>query len=407
AQTYGGYSELNGMPAVAMAIYQTQGSNAQEIINNIKKELNTIEKNLPDGIKYKINLDTNEFLEASIDKVVHTLIEAFILVFIVVYIFLQDLRSTLIPLIAVPVSIIGTFFFLNLFGFSLNLLTLFALVLAIGIVVDDAIVVVEAVHAKMEETGEDAPTATKKAMGEISGAIVSITLVMCAVFIPVTFITGPTGVFYKQFGVTLIVAIGISALNALTLSPALCALFLKQHGDKHGKKRNFVQRFFDAFNDAFTAMTNKYGRSFKFLFKHKWVSFAILIICLGLTYFANKTMPAGFVPSEDRGFIMGNIELPAGASVDRVYKLEKEFSAQAEKIPGIESVTVISGRSIISGAGSNYGFLLIKMEGFDKRDTPDKEADAVIGQLFGLAGKNFPEAKMIFFQPPSIPGFGM
>src|SRR5690606_24205811 len=217
---------------------------AQEIINNIKKELNTIEKNLPDGIKYKINLDTNEFLEASIDKVVHTLIEAFILVFIVVYIFLQDLRSTLIPLIAVPVSIIGTFFFLDLFGFSLNLLTLFALVLAIGIVVDDAIVVVEAVHAKMEETGEDATTATKKAMSEISGAIVSITLVMCAVFIPVTFITGPTGVFYKQFGVTLIVAIGISALNALTLSPALCALFLKQHGDKHGKKRNFVQRFF-------------------------------------------------------------------------------------------------------------------------------------------------------------------
>ncbi len=406
AQTYGGYSELNGMPAAAMAIYQTPGSNAQDIINEIKVELDKIEKNLPEGIKYKINLDSNEFLDASIEKVVHTLIEAFILVFIVVYIFLQDFRSTLVPLIAVPVSIIGTFFFLNLFGYSLNLLTLFALVLAIGIVVDDAIVVVEAVHAKMEETGQDALTATNNAMGEISGAIISITLVMCAVFIPVTFIAGPTGVFYKQFGVTLIVAIAISAVNALTLSPALCALFLKQHDEEHEKK-GFVKRFFAAFNKSFNAMTNKYGNSFRFLFKHKWISFAILLACLGLTYFANKTMPAGFVPSEDRGFIMGNIELPAGASVDRVYKLEKEFSAQAEKIPGIESVTVISGRSIISGAGSNYGFLMIKMEDFAKRTTPEKATDAVIGQLFGLAGKNFPEAKMIFFQPPSIPGFGL
>ena len=407
AQTYGGFSELNGMPAVAMAIYQTPGSNAQDIINDIKKELETIQKNLPEGIHYKINLDSNEFLDASIDKVVTTLIEAFILVFFVVYIFLQDFRSTLIPLIAVPVSIIGTFFFLNVFGFSLNLLTLFALVLAIGIVVDDAIVVVEAVHAKMEETGQDARTATLNAMSEISGAIVSITLVMCAVFIPVTFITGPTGVFYKQFGVTLIVAIAISALNALTLSPALCAMFLKQHTDEYGKKRNFIKRFFDAFNKSFNAMTEKYGRSFKFLFKHKWVSLGILIACLGITYYANKTMPAGFVPSEDRGFIMGNIELPAGASMDRVQKLEKEFSAQAEKIPGIESVTVISGRSIISGSGSNYGFLMIKMEPFAKRKSAEKATDAVIGQLFGLAGKNFPEAKMIFFQPPSIPGFGM
>ncbi|RRJ92290.1 efflux RND transporter permease subunit [Paenimyroides tangerinum] len=406
AQTYGGFSELNGFPAVAMAIYQTPGSNAQEIIVNIKKELDKIEKNLPNGIKYKINLDSNEFLEASIDKVVTTLIEAFILVFFVVYIFLQDFRSTLVPLIAVPVSIVGTFFFLNLFGFSLNLLTLFALVLAIGIVVDDAIVVVEAVHAKMEETGEDARTATNNAMSEISGAIVSITLVMCAVFIPVTFISGPTGVFYKQFGVTLIVAIAISAVNALTLSPALCALFLKSHHHEEGKKRNFIQRFFDAFNNSFNAMTNKYGNSFKFLFKHKWISFAILIACLGLTFYASKSMPAGFVPSEDRGFVMGNIELPAGASVDRVNQLGEKFSLQARQIPGIETVTVISGRSIISGSGSNYGFMLIKLKPFADRTTPELATDAVIGQLFGLAGKDFPDAKMIFFQPPSIQGFG-
>ena len=407
SQSYGGYSELNGMPAAAMAIYQTPGSNAQEIINEIKLELEKIGQNLPEGIKYKINQDTNEFLDASISKVVTTLIEAFILVFLVVYIFLQDFRSTLIPLIAVPVSIIGTFFFLNLFGFSLNLLTLFALVLAIGIVVDDAIVVVEAVHAKMEETGEDAYTATTGAMSEIAGAIISITLVMCAVFIPVTFISGPTGVFYKQFGVTLIVAIAISAVNALTLSPALCAMLLKQHDEKAGVKRNFMQRFFAAFNNSFNAMTNKYGNSFKFLFKHKWVTFLILIACLGLTYFANNTMPAGFVPSEDRGFIMGNIELPAGASVDRVNQLGREFSEKAQQIPGIESVTIISGRSIISGAGSNYGFMMIKMDGFKERTADDKAADVVIGKLFGLAGQGFPEAKMIFFQPPSIPGFGM
>ncbi len=407
SQSYGGYSELNGMPAAAMAIYQTPGSNAQDIINEIKAELAQIENNLPEGMKFIINQDSNEFLDASISKVVTTLIEAFILVFLVVYIFLQDFRSTLIPLIAVPVSIIGTFFFLNLFGFSLNLLTLFALVLAIGIVVDDAIVVVEAVHAKMEETGLDALEATKKTMGEITGAIVSITLVLCAVFIPVTFITGPTGVFYKQFGITLIVAIAISAVNALTLSPALCAMFLKKHDEAHGKKRNFLQRFFDAFNVGFDAITTKYGKSFQFLFKHKWVTFLILIACLGLTYVANKSMPAGFVPSEDRGFIMGNIELPAGATVDRVNQLGRAFSEQAQQIPGIQSVTVISGRSLISGAGSNYGFMMIKMEGFDERKTDDKAADVVIGKLFGLAAQGFPDAKMIFFQPPSIPGFGL
>lgn len=222
-----------------MAVYQTPGSNAQEIIENIHQKLEDLEKNFPTGLSVYINFDTNEFLTASIDKVIVTLIEAFLLVFLVVFIFLQDFRSTLIPAIAVPVSIIGTFFFLNLFGYSINLLTLFALVLAIGIVVDDAIVVVEAVHAKLEEGADSALNATRKAMDEITGAIISITLVMGAVFIPVTFITGPTGVFYEQFGVTLIVAIFISAVNALTLSPALCALFLKPHKDEEHKKKNF------------------------------------------------------------------------------------------------------------------------------------------------------------------------
>lgn len=408
AQVYAGVSELSGNPAVAMAVYQTPGSNAQDIIIELKRTLEELGENLPEGMHYAINFDTNEFLDASISKVVTTLIEAFILVFLVVYIFLQDFRSTLIPLIAVPVSIIGTFFFLSLFGFSLNLLTLFALTLAIGIVVDDAIVVVEAVHAKMEETGDDATTSTITAMSEITGAIISITLVMAAVFIPVTFISGPTGVFYKQFGITLIVAIIISAVNALTLSPALCALFLRQHSESgHTQKEGLMKRFFRAFNTAFDAMTQRYANSFKFLFKHKWVTFAILLGCLGITYYANNTMPAGFVPNEDRGFIMGNIELASGASEDRVYALEKQFQQAASQIPGVETVTVISGRSLISGAGSNYGMALIKMKPFKERITPDLATDVVIGKLFGLAATQFQDAKMIFFQPPSIPGYGM
>ncbi|MVX34458.1 efflux RND transporter permease subunit [Myroides sp. LoEW2-1] len=407
AQSYVGSSELDGNPAVAMAIYQTPGSNAQEIIQNLHLILQGMEKNLPEGMKYKVLMDTNEFLDASISKVVSTLIEAFILVFVVVYIFLQDFRSTLIPLIAVPVSIVGTFFFLSVFGFSLNLLTLFALVLAIGIVVDDAIVVVEAVHAKMEETGKDALDASVSTMGEISGAIISITLVMAAVFIPVTFISGPTGVFYKQFGITLIVAILISAVNALTLSPALCAIFLKQHDNHEGRKRNFVQRFFDAFNVGFNNLTHRYGNSFKFLLKHKWLTFVILLGCLGITYYSAKTMPTGFVPNEDRGFIMGNIELPTGASQDRVTSLQKEFSAVVKQIPGVDAVTVVSGFSFINGQGSNYGMAMIKLKDFSERKTDDLATDVIIGKLFGLAATQFQDAKMIFFQPPSIPGFGM
>ena len=245
--------------------------------------------------------------------------------FLVVFVFLQDFRSTLIPAIAVPVSIIGTFFFLNLFGYSINLLTLFALVLAIGIVVDDAIVVVEAVHAKLEEGAENAKKATHSAMEEIAGAIVSITIVMGAVFIPVTFITGPTGVFYEQFGVTLIVAIAISAVNALTLSPALCALFLKPHDEKVGKKKGFLKRFFYAFNVAFDATTRKYVRSVSFLYKHKWITGVIILAAVAAIFWLRLHTPTGFVPDEDRGMIFANIELPAGASLDRTVKVTQEL----------------------------------------------------------------------------------
>ncbi len=406
AQTYSGITEMFGNPAAAFAVYQTPGSNASDINKALYKTLEEASKTFPEGISYTVMMDTNKFLDASIDKVVHTMIEAFILVFIVVYIFLQDWRSTLVPLIAVPVSIIGTFFFLNLAGFSINLLTLFALVLAIGIVVDDAIVVVEAVHARMEITHESPLEATKNAMDEITGAIISITLVMCAVFIPVTFISGPTGVFYKQFGITLIVSILISALNALTLSPALCALFLKGHEDSHGKKRNFVQRFFDAFNIAFNKLTEKYGKSFGFLVKHKWVTLLILVGSVAGIYGVNKMMPTGFVPTEDQGFIIGNVELPSGASMDRVYQIQRQFEQQASQIPGIEGVTVISGNSIISGAGSNYGMILVKLKSFEERKDQDTAIQTIIGKLFGVAA-GFSDAQMIFFQPPSVPGFGL
>lgn len=406
AQSYAGISKLNGNPAVAMAIYQTPGSNAQEIILNLRDRLEELGKNLPEGLHYTILFDTNEFLDASIEKVISTLIEAFILVFIVVFIFLQDFRSTLVPMIAVPVSIIGTFFFLNLFGFSLNLLTLFALVLAIGIVVDDAIVVVEAVHAKMEKTHLAGKAAAISTMHEISGAIISITLVMAAVFIPVTFIQGPTGVFYKQFGITLIVAIFISAINALTLSPALCALFLKTHKSEKKEKRTFIQRFFDAFNNGFNAVTNKYAQSFGFLIKHKWVTFLILILCgLGI-FFINKTIPSGFVPNEDRGFIMGNFELPSGATSDRVAQLQDEFYQKAIKIPGVSKITLVAGFSFVSGQGSNYGMAMIALDDFKDRKSDNLSTDAIVGQFFGIASQ-MPEANMIFFTPPSIPGFGI
>lgn len=405
AQAYSGISRYNGNPGAAMAVYQTPGSNAQQIINDIKAELQEINKSMPDGLEYVIMFDTNQFLEASISKVVMTLLEAFALVFLVVFLFLQDFRSTLIPLIAVPVSIIGTFFFLSLFGFTINMLTLFALVLAIGIVVDDAIVVVEAVHAKMEKTGQDGKKAAVSTMSEISSAIISITLVMGAVFIPVTFISGPTGVFYKQFGITLIVAIAISAVNALTLSPALCTLFLKSHEEEHGKKKNFVQRFFGAFNRIFDAMTVRYARSFNFLLKHRWITFVILAVCGGLIYFANNSMPSGFVPSEDRGFVMANFELPQGSSADRVVKFQEEFRQAASQIPEIEGMTLVSGFSFINGQGSNYGMGMFRLKKFNERKGEEASINTVIGKLFGIAGQ-MPESKSIFFAPPSIPGFG-
>ncbi|MBQ0151617.1 MAG: efflux RND transporter permease subunit [Chryseobacterium sp.] len=406
-QSYSGIGENGNYPSISMGIFQTPGSNAQEIIANIKTYLKNAEGTFPEGVKYTFNFDTNEFLEASIEKVISTLIEAFILVFIVVYIFLQDFRSTLIPAIAVPVSIVGTFFFLNLFGYSLNLLTLFALVLAIGIVVDDAIVVVEAVHAKMESGVNNAKKATVEAMDEITGAIISITLVMAAVFIPVTFITGPTGVFYQQFGITLIIAIIISAINALTLSPVLCSLFLKPHDEHHEdySSKNFVQKFFYKFNVAFTTTTERYGRGFNFLLKHKWVTLVIFAVTGGILFWAGSTMKKGFVPTEDRGIIFTDVQLPPGASMERTYNALKTMQENAMKIPGVQNVTISTGRGFLSGNGSNNGLAFIKLKPFAERKSGGMTSEDITKKLFGIAGK-VPDAKLVFFQPPSVPGFG-
>ncbi|MFV0573011.1 MAG: efflux RND transporter permease subunit [Xanthomarina gelatinilytica] len=406
AQGYDVFGFTDGNPSINFGIFQTAGSNAQEIIENIKLELTRLSKDFPEGIKYRVNYDTNEFLTASMSKVQTTLIEAFLLVFLVVFVFLQDFRSTLIPAIAVPVAIVGTFFFLNVLGYSINLLTLFALVLAIGIVVDDAIVVVEAVHAKIDDGETNPKKATLDAMHEISGAIVSITLVMAAVFVPVTFIQGPSGVFYEQFGITLIVAILISAVNALTLSPALCALFLKGHEDHEDKNKSFLQKFYDRFNAGFHATTERYGKSLYFLFKHKWVTAALLVLAGVGIWWSSTTTPTGFVPEEDRGIVFLNVELAPGSSVDRTNQVNQELYKKAKQIPGIEAVTVVSGRSLIGGAGSNNGLGFIKLKNWEERTDESQSASAIIGQLFGIAA-TIPDANIIFFAPPSIPGFGL
>lgn len=405
-QNYGVTSYAMGYPSMSMTVFQTKGSNAREVINGINETLERLSKDFPEGMKLFIPFSTNEFLDASISKVVVTLIEAFILVFLVVYIFLQDFRSTLIPAIAVPVSIIGTFFFLNILGYSINLLTLFALVLAIGIVVDDAIVVVEAVHAKLDAGEQDVRKGTHEAMDEITGAIISITLVMAAVFLPVTFIGGPSGVFFKQFGMTLMIAILISALNALTLSPALCVVFLKPHKDENGKKKNIINRFHAGFNTAFNVLVNRYGGSLRFISKHKWITPLVLILAGVGIWWSSGRISTGFVPDEDRGIIMANIELPAAASLDRTDAVIRDLIKRLEDIDGVFDASFNAGWGFLNGGGANYGMGFIKLDDFEDRKTPDLTVDAIRERLFAMAAE-IPEAEIIFFTPPSIPGYGM
>ncbi|MET3500108.1 HAE1 family hydrophobic/amphiphilic exporter-1 [Mucilaginibacter rubeus] len=405
AQSYANATTMNGKPAVAIAIYQTAGSNAHELIKNCEQTIEAASKTFPAGISYTSLFSVNDFLDASIEKVVHTLIEAFVLVFIVVFVFLQDFRSTLIPAIAVPVAIVGTFFFLQLFGFTINLLTLFAMVLAIGIVVDDAIVVVEAVHAKLDHGAKSAKAATISAMNDISGAIVSITLVMAAVFIPVTFITGSTGVFYKQFGLTLAVAIFISAVNALTLSPALCALLLKPHPEGEHHKTGLLQRFYTAFNASFDTITRKYKKSVSFLAAKKWLSIAGIAVFGLIFWFLLKTTPSGFVPNEDQGFIIGDISLPPAASLERTTEVIDKVSGMVRSLPEVESTIRVAGQGILSGAGGSYGLIMVKLKPWDKRTAKGSDVNTVIGKLFGMTA-GIKGATVLFFAPPTLQGFG-
>ncbi|AXG73988.1 hydrophobe/amphiphile efflux-1 family RND transporter [Flavobacterium arcticum] len=406
AFNYGQKNYGMGNEGVAMGIFQTSGSNANDIIDEVLSILEEEKASFPKGIEYVIPFNTKTFLDASIEKVIHTLIEAFILVFIVVYLFLQDFRSTLIPAIAVPVAIIGTFFFLNLFGFSINLLTLFAVVLAIGIVVDDAIVVVEAVHAKLDEGEKSAKKATLSAMNEITGAIVSITLVMSAVFIPVSFLQGPSGVFYQQFAITLAIAILISALNALTLSPALCALLLKPHDDDHSKKKNIKDRFFDAFNVGFNAMNQKYTGSLRVLAKRKWITVVALVVFSGITYYLFTTTPSGFIPNEDRGIIMADITLPPGTTLEKTEESVKQLDSILQSMPMVEARMNIVGFSLLNRInGGSYAFTVIRLKDWSERTEPNQTVDAIVGELFAKTA-GFKDARMLFFTPPSVQGFG-
>ncbi len=402
---YASTSMTNANPSVGVAINQTAGSNAKEVIEQSIKTLDEASKSFPQGVRYIPLINVNDFLDASIEKVIHTLIEAFILVFLVVFIFLQDFRSTLIPAISVPVAIIGTFFFLGLFGFTINLLTLFAMVLAIGIVVDDAIVVVEAVHAKLDHGYASARRATMDAMGEISGAIVSITLVMAAVFIPVSFIGGSAGVFYKQFGLTLAIAIVLSAVNALTLSPALCAILLKPHDAAGHPRKNLLQRFFTAFNTAFETVTGRYRRTVVRLTRRKWIAFAMIgAFAVGM-YFLVRTTPTGFVPNEDMGTIMSDISLPPSASMERSAEITKQIEEIARTIPEVQHILRITGRSLISGSGSNYGMVIMRLKPWSERGGKGQDVQAIIGQMFARTS-GIRDAKVIFFAPPTIQGFG-
>jgi HAE1 family hydrophobic/amphiphilic exporter-1 len=392
-------------PSIVCAVFQASGSNAHAMIKECERTIAASAKSFPPGISCNMIFTANQFLDVSIRKVVETLIEAFILVSIVVFIFLQDLRSTLIPAIAVPVAIVGTFFFLQLFGFTINLLTLFALVLAIGIVVDDAIVVVEAVHAKLDQHVPTARQASIEAMSEISGAVVSITLVMAAVFIPVTFITGSVGVFYKQFGLTLAVAILISALNALTLSPALCALLLKPHGENKLRK-SFVQRFYSAFNAAYDATTKKYKRAIQFLSRKRWIAATIVLIFIGLFAYLLKVTPAGFVPNEDQSFIMADVSLPPASSLERTTAIANQVVDIARQQPEMNSVVRIAGSGIMSGGnGGSYGSLFMNLKPWDERKGSQHSVGAVINNLFG-ATAGISGARVFFMAPPTLEGFG-
>ncbi|OQP58285.1 multidrug transporter AcrB [Niastella vici] len=397
------YSTLNGKSSAAIVLKQSYGSNASQVIENVKAKLKEIKANqFPKGMDYEISYDVSKFLDASIEKVVHTLVEAFILVGIVVFLFLGDWRSTLIPAMAVPVSLIGTFVFMQFFGITLNLITLFALVMAIGVVVDDAIVVIEAVHAKMEEEHLSAMKATKKAMHEISGAIIAITFLMASVFIPVAFMSGPVGIFYRQFSITMATAIILSGVVALTLTPALCAMILKNNHGKP-KKKNPVDKFLAGFNNTFNRGQGKYMQILGGIVNRRLVTFLVLgAFCAG-TWFLNKSVPSGFIPNEDQGMFYAVIQTPPGSSLERTNEIAERLQKIAEGIEGVSSVSSMAGYEILTeGTGSNSGSCLINLKSWEDRKHSVQE---IIKELEEKS-KDISGANIEFFQPPAVPGYG-
>ncbi len=398
---------VNGHKAVTCIVFQMAGTNATETINNLLDVISKAEESLPAGLKINVAQNANDFLYASIHEVIKTLIEAFILVFIVVYVFLQDMRSTLIPAIAIPVALIATFFVLKLIGFSVNLLTLSAMVLAIAIVVDDAIVVVEGVHAKLDQGYKSSREASIDAMSELGGALVSITLVMMSVFIPVSFMGGTAGTFYRQFGITMAISIAFSALNALTLSPALCAIFLKPHDSEHKpKKMSVIDRFHTSFNAAYDSLLKSYKKRVVFFIHKKWLSLGLVAASIVLLVFFMKITPTGMVPNEDTGTIMGAVTLPPGTSQERAMEVLAKVDSLVAAEPAVESRTIISGYSFIGGQGPSYGSVIIKLKDWEERSMM-QNSDIIYATLFMRAQKIIKDAQVLFFAPPMIPGYSV
>ncbi|TZF94196.1 efflux RND transporter permease subunit [Chryseobacterium panacisoli] len=397
------YSTLNGKPSAAITVKQSYGSNASDVIKNVKALMKDLEKNnFPKGMHYDISYDVSRFLDASMEKVIHTLFEAFILVAIVVFLFLGDWRSTLIPALAVPVSLVGTFAVMSAFGITLNMISLFALVMAIGVVVDDAIVVIEAVHAKMEEKHLSPLKATEEAMHEISGAIIAITLVMASVFIPIAFMSGPVGVFYRQFSITMASSIILSGVVALTLTPALCALILRNNHGKP-KKKTPVTIFLDKFNNVFTKGAGRYEKMLNKTVTKKTITLPLLLAFCACTFFLSNSLPSGFIPAEDQGMIYAIIQTPPGSTLERTNQIAKELLRESEDIDGVQSVSSLAGYEILTeGTGSNSGTCLINLKSWEER----KESAAEIIEKLEEKAKNIPGANIEFFQPPSVPGYG-
>lgn len=403
SEFYDIYSNLNNKPSAAIVLKQNYGSNATEVIERIKEKLNEIQSNsFPPGMDYEISYDVSHFLDASIEKVVHTLVEAFVLVAIVVFIFLGDWRSTLIPTIAVPVSLVGAFIFMQLFGLTINLITLFALVLAIGVVVDDAIVVVEAVHAKMEEENISPYKAVQKVLKEISGAVIAITLLMTAVFVPVAFMSGPVGIFYRQFSITMATAIIISGVVALTLTPVLCAMILK-NPHKKPKKKNLFTKFMDGFNSGFEKLTGKYAGLLRKIVNRRVVTFGLLLAFCGGIWITNSNLPSGFIPNEDQGMVYAIIQTPPGSTLERTNEISRQLQQIAEHIDGIQSVSALAGYEVLTeGRGSNAGTCLINLDNWSQRE---HTAEEIIEELEEKS-RVIPGATIEFFQPPAVPGYG-